>query len=192
MFFPEIKKYAYENYIPVIRDGSAQVLFDTVKEKQPARILEIGTAVGYSGLIMLTAHAGAVLDTVEIKRDRIEKAVANFEKYGVPDRARVLEGDAGEVLFRLCGKYDFIFLDGPKTKYPVYYETLLGHLETGGILFADNVLLDGKVRGETATKKGKETITEGIRKFLKLVTTDVRLETKLLETGDGITISRKL
>lgn len=190
--FSGIKRYADENYIPVIRDKSAEILYDTVKENKPRRILEIGAAIGYSGLIMLSAYPGARLHTIELKQAYATRALENFENHGVSDRVKLYTGDAGELLHGLTGKFDFIFLDGPKTKYPAYYETLIGLLNTGGILFADNVLLGGKVMGGAATPKGKETITEGLRKFLALVTADKRLDTRLIETEDGITISRKL
>ena len=192
VFFSEIKKYADENYVPVIRDGSAEVLYNYVKENAPQRILEIGTAVGYSGLIMLSAYSAARLVTLEHKAEYVKIALDNFEKHGAGYRVEVIEGNAGETLLGLDGKFDFIFMDGPKTKYPVYYETLINLLNTGGVLFVDNVFLGGRVRGETATPKGKETITEGVRKFLETVTADKRLETRVIDAGDGITVSKKL
>lgn len=190
--FKEIREYVEANYIPVIRDETAEILFDTVRECRPRRALEIGTAIGYSGLVILSAFEGVRLHTVEIKQKYAEEALRNFEKYGFGERVKIFVCDADGLIDSLSGKFDFIFMDGPKTKYPAYYERLVGLLEKGGILLADNISMGGRVTGETPTPKGKETITDGVRKYIELALSDKRLETRLYETGDGVAVSKKL
>ena len=115
----KLEKFARDRYIPVLLDDTRELLINTVTELQPSTILEIGTAIGYSGTLMLLS-TNATLTTIELSEDSIAIAENTFKENGVYDRVTQLEGDAKDVLATLSGKYDFIFLDGPKGQYIRY------------------------------------------------------------------------
>lgn len=192
MNYKEIK--SRDDYMPFIRDESAKVLFEICQKEKPKNILEIGTAVGYSALLMLEGAKDAFITTIEKDNERAQQAMTNFEKNGVKERVDLIVGDAGEVLPQLEdeGKeFDLIFLDGPKGQYLRYLPHLKKMLCKGGLLVADNVLLHGWVKGEEFVKHKHRSMVVNLRKFLKCLEEDHDFDSKLLEIEDGITISRK-
>ena len=192
MNYKEIK--SRDDYMPFIRDESAKVLFDICQKEKPKNILEIGTAVGYSALLMLEGAKDAFITTIEKDNERAQQAMTNFEKNGVKERVDLIVGDAGEVLPQLEdeGKeFDLIFLDGPKGQYLRYLPHLKKMLCKGGLLVADNVLLHGWVKGEEFVKHKHRSMVVNLRKFLKCLEEDHDFDSKLLEIEDGMTISRK-
>ena len=186
----ELEKYAHENYIPIIRKDSLEVLLDTLKKYQPKTILEIGTAIGYSGTKMLETLPHAKLYTMEINPVSASIARDTFKRAGVKDRVVLWEGDCIEILRYLEGKNDFIFLDGPKSHYLEMLPYLIDSLNEGGVIFADNVLFHGLIEGNEEYHK-KITIIRNMREFLEALKVEERLDSKLLDIGDGITISIK-
>ena len=192
MNYKEIK--SRDDYMPFIRDESAKVLFEICQTEKPKNILEIGTAVGYSALLMLEGAKDAFITTIEKDNERAQQAMTNFEKNGVKERVDLIVGDAGEVLPQLEdeGKeFDLIFLDGPKGQYLRYLPHLKKVLCKGGLLVADNVLLHGWVKGEEFVKHKHRSMVVNLRKFLKALEEDCDFDSKLLEIEDGMTISRK-
>ena len=192
MNYKEIK--SRDDYMPFIRDESAKILFDICQKEKPKNILEIGTAVGYSALLMLEGAKDAFVTTIEKDNERAQQAMTNFEKNGVKERVDLIVGDAGEVLPQLEdeGKeFDLIFLDGPKGQYLRYLPHLKKMLCKGGLLVADNVLLHGWVKGEEFVKHKHRSMVVNLRKFLKCLEEDHDFDSKLLEIEDGMTISRK-
>lgn len=192
MNYKEIK--SRDDYMPFIRDESAKVLFEICQTEKPKNILEIGTAVGYSALLMLEGAKDAFITTIEKDNERAQQAMTNFEKNGVKERVDLIVGDAGEVLPQLEdeGKeFDLIFLDGPKGQYLRYLPHLKKMLCKGGLLVADNVLLHGWVKGEEFVKHKHRSMVVNLRKFLKALEEDCDFDSKLLEIEDGMTISRK-
>ena len=192
MNYKEIK--SRDDYMPFIRDESAKILFDICQKEKPKNILEIGTAVGYSALLMLEGAKDAFITTIEKDNERAQQAMTNFEKNGVKERVDLIVGDAGEVLPQLEdeGKeFDLIFLDGPKGQYLRYLPHLKKMLCKGGLLVADNVLLHGWVKGEEFVKHKHRSMVVNLRKFLKCLEEDHDFDSKLLEIEDGMTISRK-
>lgn len=192
MNYKEIK--SRDDYMPFIRDESAKILFDICQKEKPKNILEIGTAVGYSALLMLEGAKDAFITTIEKDNERAQQAMTNFEKNGVKERVDLIVGDAGEVLPQLEdeGKeFDLIFLDGPKGQYLRYLPHLKNLLCKGGLLVADNVLLHGWVKGEEFVKHKHRSMVVNLRKFLKALEEDCDFDSKLLEIEDGMTISRK-
>lgn len=192
MNYKEIK--SRDDYMPFIRDESAKILFDICQKEKPKNILEIGTAVGYSALLMLEGAKDAFITTIEKDNERAQQAMTNFEKNGVKERVDLIVGDAGEVLPQLEdeGKeFDLIFLDGPKGQYLRYLPHLKKMLCKGGLLVADNVLLHGWVKGEEFVKHKHRSMVVNLRKFLKALEEDCDFDSKLLEIEDGMTISRK-
>lgn len=173
---------------PTCADGTLFYLLDWVRGHRPRRILEIGTAEGLTACALLTACA-AEYTGIECDRMRAARARENFETFGFAARATLLEGDAGLLLPKLGGTFDFIFLDGPKVQYRNYFPDLKRLLAPGGTLFSDDVLLYGWVRGEAPKKR--HMLAEHLREYLLLLQTDGELETEILEIGEGLAVSRR-
>ena len=143
-FCDQIAKTARTGRVPIIRKETANFLQAMVAAKQPKRILEVGTAVGYSALLMAQVMPeGTDIITIEKYEPRIPVARRHFEEAGLSDRITLLEGDAGEILKELDGSFDFIFMDAAKGQYIHWLPDILRLLSTGGVLFSDNVLQDG-------------------------------------------------
>lgn len=193
MKLSDLEKFARERYIPVMLDDTKQLLYDVVRDKQPRRILEIGTAIGYSGIVMLSACNHATLNTVELIEETANLARNNFQEFGYAERVNIFIGDAREIVPLLTGSYDFIFLDGPKGQYEVFFPYLTDLLEVGGTLVCDNVLYKGLVEHVPDNKRHKHiTVARNMRAFLDDITTNERYQTTLYRIGDGVTVSTKL
>lgn len=174
-------------------DDTKNLLYQTVKEKHPHRILEIGTAIGYSGIVMLSASNAASLNTIEMDEQTAELARSNFKEFGLSSRVNIFVGDAREIVPKLTGSYDFIFLDGPKGQYETFFPYLTDLLEVGGTLVCDNVLYKGLVEHVPDDKRHKHiTVARNMRMFLDDITTNERYSTTLYRIGDGVTVSTKL
>lgn len=184
-----LEKFARENHIPVLLDDSAKFLAKFVKDKQFQNILEIGTAVGYSGSIMLLASPNAYLTTIEINEESFNKATTTFKSLNISDRVEQLLGDGFEHITKLNEqgkKYDLIFLDGPKGQYLKYYTVLLQMLTDGGCLLVDNVLFHGLVRSNEDVGHKKRAMVTKLRKFVQEIETRQDLTTTIHPIGDGI------
>ena len=191
----EIKKLrekAKQDGNPVLRDKSFELLLEVVEKKQPARILEIGTNVGLTGIAMLLVSKNSKLTSLEIDENVAKIAQANYKHFGVEERAKIFKGDCSEIIPVLTGKYDFIFLDGPKGHYFEYVQNLLSVLNVGGILFADNVLFRGYVNSKEKTPKKYNTTRFSMEKFLDYVTNNKGLKTQVIDLEDGVSITEKL
>ncbi len=186
----EINKYADENFIPVLLPETASFLAQIIRLAKPKKILEIGTAIGYSAQIMLR-NSDAQLYTVEVEEKRIEVAKKFFEKAGLNDRVTVFLGDAGEIVPMLTGEYDFIFMDGPKTRYIEYLPYLDKLLKKDGILLCDNVLFNGMLSGDVEIIHKKSSIVVKIEEFLQALYHNENYITSVLPVGDGLSLSIK-
>lgn len=186
----EIRKYARCRYIPVMLDDGAEVLTDAILKYKPKNILEIGTSLGTSGILMLT-YSQAHLITIDINEEAVEIAKENFRELELIDRVDFLIGDCVEIIRMMSGKFDFIFLDGPKGQYIEMLESLLSLLDKNGILFADNVLFHNLVEQPDIEYKHR-TIIKNLRKFIDTVNTNKNLEVSLVRKGDGVIIAKKL
>ncbi len=175
--------------IPVADDETLQFLLLTLAMSKPSRILEIGTAVGLSGVATLLACPNAKLTTIELEEERYLEAKKNFTDFGVSERVNAYLGDAGEILAMMDGQFDFVFLDGPKAQYEKYLFDLKRLLKKGGILFSDDVLLFGWVSGEEETPQKRRSIVEKIRSYLDVLTADKDFLTSVLNVGDGVALS---
>ena len=175
--------------IPVADDETLQFLLLTVSALRPKRILEIGTAVGLSGVAMLSTLPTARLTTIELEEERYMEAKGNFEKFGFQNRVNAYLGDAGEILSMMDGEFDFVFLDGPKAQYEKYLFDLKRLMKKGAVLFADDVLLYGWVSGVEPTPQKRHSIVDKIRSYLENVTNDKDFITSVLDIGDGVALS---
>ena len=177
-----IKIKALEKHIPIIMDDTLEVIAKILKEKNPQRILEIGAAVGY------LADKG-LIDTIERDEERIIEAKENFIKAEVADKIILHEGDAVEILPTLNNKYDVVFIDAAKGKYPFFLSQALRMLNNEGIIIADNILYKGYVMSDY-NKHKQRTAVRNLREYIKETTENPNMETEILEVGDGLAISR--
>ncbi len=187
----EARKDAMRREIPVADDESLQYLLCTAVASGAKRILEIGTAVGLSATALLQALPAARITTIESDENFYTEAKRNFVKFGVSERVQAYLGDAGEILAMMDGKFDFVFLDGPKAQYIAYLPEIKRMLVSGGVLFADDVLLYGWVSGEVPCPAKRQSIVRKIREYLLAVTDDAAWITSVVNIGDGVALSVK-
>ena len=186
----KIKQKALEEHIPIIMDDTLEVIEKELKENPPKRILEIGAAVGYSAMCFSEFLAdGGKIDTIERDEERIKEAKINFKNVGVEEKVKLYEGDAVEILPTLNEKYDMVFIDAAKGKYPFFLKEALRMINENGIIFADNILYKGYVMSDY-NKHKQRTAVRNLREYIKEVSESPNLETEILEVGDGLAISR--
>ena len=186
----KIKEKALEEHIPIIMDDTLSVIEKYLKNKKPKRILEIGTAVGYSAMCFSDfLDEDGIIDTIERDEERVKEAKINIEKVGVKEKINIYEGDAVEILPTLNEKYDAVFIDAAKGKYPFFLKEALRMIKEDGVIFADNILYKGYVMSDY-NKHKQRTAVRNLREYIKEVTENPNLETEILEVGDGLAISR--
>ena len=187
----KIKKKALEEHIPIIMDETLEVIDKYLKEMKPKNILEIGTAVGYSAICFSEyLIKNGTIDTIERDVERIKEANENIKKAEVEGLINIYEGDAVEILPTLNKKYDVVFIDAAKGKYPFFLQQALRMLNKDGIIFADNILYKGYVMSDY-NKHKQRTAVRSLREYIKETTQNPNLETEILEVGDGLAITRK-
>ena len=193
-FLDRVETEARREDVPIIRKETSAFLKMLVAAKRPERILEVGTAVGYSALLMCRVMPeNCRITTIEKFPPRIAAAKANFLEAGEEERISLLEGDAGEILKGLTGPYDFIFMDAAKGQYIHWLPEILRLLPEGGILLSDNVLQDGDViQSRFAVERRDRTIHKRMRDYLFALTHDSRLQTSVVPVGDGAAVSVKM
>ena len=186
----KIKKRALEEHIPIIMDDTLEVVDKILTKLKPKRILEIGTAVGYSAICFSEyLQKDGKIDTIERDKERIEEAKINIERVGVANKINIYEGDAVEILPTLNDKYNVVFIDAAKGKYPFFLKEALRMINENGIILADNILYKGYVMSDYNKHKQRTAVTH-LREYIKLTTDNPRLDTKILEVGDGLAITR--
>ena len=187
--FNEIKKHALERHIPIIMDDTLNVIEERLRARKTNRILEIGTAVGYSAICFSEfLEPNGIIDTIERDEERIKEAKENIKIIDDNKKINIYEGDAVEMLPTINEKYDMIFIDAAKGKYPFFLEQALRLLKKDGIIFADNILYKGYVMSDYNKHKQRTAVTH-LREYIKLTTEDPRLNTEILEVGDGLAIT---
>ena len=185
-----IKQKALDEHIPIIMDDTLEVIGNILEKNKPTKILEIGTAVGYSAICFskYLAEKGRI-DTIERDEERIKEAKINIKDMNLEDKIRIFEGDAVEILPTLNEKYDMVFIDAAKGKYPFFLKEALRMLNKDGIIFADNILYKGYVMSDY-NKHKQRTAVRNLREYIKEVTENENLETEILEVGDGLAITK--
>ena len=192
-FLDEIEKNARAEQVPIIRKPMQSLLKFLLELSKPKSILEVGTAVGFSALLMSEyTPRDCHITTIEKYEKRIPAAKENFQRAGREERITLLEGDATEILKTLEGSYDFIFMDAAKGQYIHFLPDILRLLEEGGLLVSDNVLQDGDIiESRFAVTRRNRTIHARMREYLYELKHHPRLETVILPVGDGVTLSVK-
>ena len=195
-FLENLERDAKAAGIPIIRPQAQGLLRYLLAANAPEDVLEIGTAVGFSAILMATyGPSGIRIDTIENYDKHIEKARTNIRDAGMEDRITLMEGDASDVLADLdreARSYDMIFIDAAKAQYLNYLPVCKRLLRPGGILVSDNVLFDGDiVRSRFAVRRRDRTIHARMREFLRVLSDDEDFVTTILPIGDGMTLSVK-
>lgn len=198
LYLKEVEERALSEAVPIIRKSSQKLLRFFMRTRTPLRILEVGTAVGFSALLMAEytpIHAKIV--TIEKMPERIEKAKENFKLYDNEKKIELIEGDAGILLKEMASEgispFDLIFVDAAKGQYLTFLPYVKSLLKTGGILIADNLLQEGRLIDSRYTIVRRErTIHKRMREFVKELFRSDEYETMILETGDGMSVSVKL
>lgn len=193
-FLEELEARAREDRVPIIRREMQSFLKTLLAMNQPKRILEVGTAVGFSALLMAQyGPADCRITTIENYEKRIPVARENFRRAGMEERITLLEGDAADILKGLEGPYDLIFMDAAKGQYLHFLPELLRLLPVGGVLLSDNVLQDGDIiESHFAVERRNRTIYKRMREYLRRLKQDPALTTSILPLGDGVTVSVKV
>lgn len=185
----ELEAFAQENHVPIVSPEVGQLLATTVQLKRPMRILEVGTAIGYSALLMSQSAPNAEIVTLELRDEWADLAEINFHKAGKDSQIHIIRGNAVETMKTLDDSFDFIFLDAAKGQYLEFFNEGMRLLSEEGVLFSDNVLYRGMVASRALLIRRKITIVKRLQKYLKLLSEDERLTTSVLSVGDGVAIS---
>ena len=192
----DIKKIAIDNFVPIIRYNSLNILKLLLTITNPKKILEIGTGIGYSSMIMNKILKNSQIDTIENYDKRISIAKEIFNKYDTNKNITLYEDDANIILDNLINKnkqYDFIFLDAAKAQYIIWLPKILKLVSKNGIIFTDNVLRDDEViEHKLSIIKRDRTIHKRLREYLYEITHNDQLYTKIINIDDGISISYKM
>lgn len=182
-----------ESYAPIIRPETEQLIVTLMKMLCPHRVLEIGTAVGYSAILMAdNLPRESKIITVERYKKHSDEAINNVFKTHNEGRIQVIEGEAIDVLHWLDGQFDFIFLDAAKGQYIEFLPDIMRLLKKGGVLLADNILYHGMVEDENKIIRRKITIVKRLKMFIEEITTADNLSTTVIPIGDGVTLSVKI
>ena len=186
----KIKKEAIEEHVPIIMDDTLEKIGEIVGDRKFKRILEIGTAVGYSALCFTKfLDENGEIDTIERNDEMVKKAKENIKLARNDVKINLFEGDAVEILKTLNNRYDMVFIDAAKSKYPIFLEESLRILTDDGIIFADNILYKGYVMSDYNKHKQRTAVTH-LREFIKMITTNDRLETQIIDVGDGLSYTK--
>ena len=193
-FLNEIEKEAIETQVPIIRKSMQSLLKFLLAYAKPKNILEVGTAIGFSALLMSEyAPSDCKITTIEKYEKRIPIARENFKRAGKEESITLLEGDATEILQKLEGSYDIIFMDAAKGQYINFLPDILRLISPGGLLISDNVLQDGDIiESRFAVTRRNRTIHARMREYLYELKHNPQLETVILPVGDGVTLSTKV
>ncbi len=188
----KIKEEALLNHVPILMDESMNLIEVILKLKKPNKILEVGSAVGYSAICFSKYLTGenSKVKTIELNEERYRVAVSNINKMQLEDKIEIINADATKYLATIPDdeKYDVCFIDAAKGQYNVFLEQALRLTKSGGIIIADNVLWKGRVLGEYNEHRHRTAVTR-LRTYLKTISENDKLESKVFNIGDGVAVS---
>jgi predicted O-methyltransferase YrrM len=189
----ELEEYAMLHHVPIIQPEVARLLFITGRLVKPKRILEVGTAIGYSAILMSQIlEPGGKIDTIDRSEKMTLLAKENIKKVRMEDRINIITGDALDVLQCLDKSYDMIFMDAAKGQYSEFLPECLRMLKSNGVLFSDNVLYKGMVASDELIVFRKKTIVKRMREYLEVICNSEELDSSIIPIGDGVAISYKI
>ena len=185
----EMEEYAKANDVPIIHKEVKALIEVLCKLKKPLKVLEIGTAIGYSASVFALSSKSAKVVTIERDKEMSEMALSNFSKLNLSDRIKLIEGEALEVLPCLSFKYDLIFIDAAKGYYNEFFDVIIDLINDGGLIISDNVLYKGMTATDDLVKRRQKTIVGRMRDYLKMLCSHENLTTSIIPIGDGVAIS---
>ena len=189
-FLLELEEYAKENSVPISQPESIRLTEILLKLKNPERILEIGSAIGYSA-IRMALSSNAEITTIELSKEMADKAEENIKKMGLSNRIKVLCGDAKEVIKTLKTDFDVIFMDASKGHYMDFFNECDRLVKKGGLLISDNVLYKGMTATDDLVVRRKITIVRRLRAYLEMLKENKSYSTAIIPIGDGVALSIK-
>ena len=191
----EMEDYAALHHVPIINERGRQFFLQIVQAARPHRVIEIGTAIGYSSLLMAQNGAADIdITTLELSDERIKTAQGYIDRSAYAGRIHIMGGDAAENLLKLQltgQKFDFVFIDAAKGQYVDYFHKIQPMLTENAVILADNVLFRGYVKGDVPTPRRFKTIVKRLREYIELVSQPPYV-TEILENGDGLAVTRRL
>ncbi|TFZ40686.1 O-methyltransferase [Soehngenia longivitae] len=191
-FLNELRTYANINKIPILQKETAQLLKVLLKMIKPKEILEIGTAIGYSSILMAhSLNLQCKITTIELDPLLVDIAINNINNANLSNNIQVIEGDAISVLPLLTKKYDLIFIDANKSRYKEYFDMGKDMLNNGGVIISDNVLYKGMTAVDDSIHRRKRTIVKNMRNYLEYITTIDGYITSIIPIGDGVALTYK-
>lgn len=190
-FLEQLESFSIKTNVPIVRKEMQTLIKFLLAVAKPQNILEVGTAIGFSAVLMAeNTFSECRITTIENYEKRIPLAKENFERSGYGDRITLLEGDATDVLKTLDGPYDFIFMDAAKGQYINFFPDVMRLLKPGAMLLSDNVMQDGDIlKSRYALERRNRTIHTRMRDYLYELTHNDALTTVILPVGDGVTVS---
>lgn len=187
----ELREYAEENHVPIIEEECEEFYNFLINTTKPKKILELGTAIGYSAISFSMNESVERLVTVEINEDMVKIAKKNIKESGLEDKIEIVHSDAYEYLVESSDTFDFIFIDAAKGQYEKYFDEAIKLLNRDGIIVCDNVLFRGMIANQELVKRRKITIVKRLRKFLKDIKDDDRFYSSIVPIGDGALLIRR-
>lgn len=193
--FKQMEDFAKENKVPIINENGRKVFIEIIKKYKPQRVLEIGTAIGYSAL--LTTYYGAEntkIISLELDEERAKQAQDFINQSVYEEQIEIILGDAAENIEKLDKnyKFDMVFIDAAKGQYPDYLQKVLPLLADDGIILADNVLFRGYVMSEEKPPRRYKTIVKRLREYIAMVSDTDKFTTEIFENGDGLALTKRL
>jgi caffeoyl-CoA O-methyltransferase len=188
----EMESYAAENHVPIMQPEVVKFLTFLIKTKGIKRILEIGTAIGYSAIVMHKAAGTSKIVTIERNSVMSDRASKYIEIAGYSGDIDIIKGEAEDILKNLNEKFDLILLDAAKGQYLEFFSDCHRLLDMGGIIFADNVLFRGMVASDMLVIRRKITIVKRLRRYLEFISSNKDYETTIIPLGDGVSVSCRI
>lgn len=193
--FKQMEDFAKENKVPIINENGRKVFIEIIKKYKPQRVLEIGTAIGYSALLTTYYGAGnAKIISLELDEERAKQAQDFINQSAYKEQIEIILGDAAENIEKLDKnyKFDMVFIDAAKGQYPDYLQKVLPLLADDGIILADNVLFRGYVMSEEKPPRRYKTIVKRLREYIAMVSDKDKFTTEIFENGDGLALTKRL
>ncbi len=190
-FLQNLRKNAEERKIPIITRDTEQMINTLLTLKNPQKMLELGTAIGYSSINFAKTCGDLYITTIDYNEDHVKEARENIQKVGLTERITVLYGDAKELLDQIEDTYDVIFIDAAKGQYQYFFDHSLNKLKPRGLIISDNVLYKGLIAANDLSERRQRSIVKRMREYLEYLTHHTAFETTVLPIGDGVAVSAK-